>query len=237
MPFEKSLKATLLVLLAASLGACLPWPRERSAYADLCQSEYQFKVPGADGKKTIILETYLYDHTAQYSDRPFEQGVSKTFPGETWSRRHFYIQLIAYNKGRIRPTRSSSGEAPIPILYDSRQAYITFEDGSQLKALPDVYLGDDQTYDYPLYYEKYARTSPYDINSDEVHSRVPRITNNSSYGSVYLIFPTEKFDADSKWTINLGSMDVGGQKVDLPPMKTCYQPVKKWIGIEPLMRP
>ncbi|KQB54713.1 hypothetical protein AQS70_21045 [Pseudomonas endophytica] len=233
MLFENSLKATLLALFAASLGACVPWPRERPAYADLCQSEFEFKVPG----ETVVLEAYLYDHAALWSDRPVTQALHTQLPGEKVSRKQFYVQLITYNKGRQRPTSSSHGEAPVPILYDSRQAYITFEDGSQLKANPNLYLGDDETYDYPLVNQPHTRPSPYNINSDEVHRRVPRITNNSRYGSVYLIFPTEDFNAQSAWTIHLGALDINGQKVDIPPLKLCHQPVKKWIGIEPLMRP
>jgi hypothetical protein len=47
--------------------------------------------------------------------------------GEEYPRPEFFVQMIAYNKDRQRPsTDSKRGEAPIPVLYDSRQAYITF---------------------------------------------------------------------------------------------------------------
>lgn len=234
----KRTSSLLLLLAAASLTACVPWQRERPAYADLCQSEFQFKVPGPQGESTLYLETYLYDHAAQWSDRPVEQALHVEYPGEKYARREFYVQLIAYNKNRQRPsTGSNHGEPPIPILYDSRQAYITFEDGSRLQARPELYLGINKTYDYPLVYPPSARPSPYDINSDEVHRNIPKITNNKRYGSAYVIFQTDKFDADSQWTIHLGALEVQGQKLPIPPLQLCYQPVKKWIGIEPLMRP
>lgn len=61
----KRATSLLLLLATASLTACLPWKRERVAYADLCESEFQFKVPGPQGETTLYLETYLYDHAAQ----------------------------------------------------------------------------------------------------------------------------------------------------------------------------
>lgn len=52
-----------------------------------------------------------------------------------------------------------------------------------------------------------------------------------------MIFQTDKLNADSEWTIHLGSLLVRGHKVAVPPLQLCYHPVKKWIGIEPLMKP
>ncbi|USS54124.1 hypothetical protein NG836_20235 [Pseudomonas kermanshahensis] len=180
----KCTQSLMLLLAVATLAACVPWKRERPAYADLCQSEFHFKVPGPQGETTLYLETYLYDHAAHWSDRPIEQVLHVEYPGEKYARREFYVQLIAYNKNRQRPSSSSNrGEPPIPVLYDSRQAYITFEDGSRLQARPEVYLGIDKTYDYPIVYPTAARPSPYDINSDEVHRNIPKITNNKRYGS------------------------------------------------------
>ncbi|UVL05755.1 hypothetical protein [Pseudomonas sp. B21-047] len=234
----KSASSLLLLLAMTTLAACVPWKRERAAYADLCQSEFQYKLPGPQGETTLYLETYLYDHAAQWSDRPFSQGLHVNYPGEKYSRPEFYVQLIAYNKNRQRPSSTSNrGEPPIPILYDSRQAYITVEDGSRLNARPEVYLGIDKTYDFPLVYPSSARPSPYDINSDEVHRNIPKITNNKRYGSAYVIFQTDKFNADAKWTIHLGALEAQGRKLPIPPIELCYHPVKKWIGIEPLMRP
>lgn len=238
MSFEKPLRASLLVLFAASLSACLPWPRERAAYADLCKTDYQFEVEGPQGKNSIILKTYLYDYPSRWSDQPFNQGLHVNYPGQEYSTPEFYVQLIAYNKGRQRVARPQSGAAPVPILYDSRQAYITFEDGSRLNARPDIYLsGDKAIYDFPRVNEDFARPSPYNINSDEVHRSIPKITNNKSYGSAYVVFKTADFNADSKWTIHLGTLEVEGQAVQIPPLNLCNHPVKKWIGIEPLMRP
>ena len=85
-------------------------------------------------------------------------------------------------------------------------------------------------------YAPAARPSPYDINSYEVQRNIPKMTNKR-YGSAYVIFQTDKFDADSKWTIHLGALEVQGQKLPIPPLELCYHPVKKWMGIEPLMRP
>jgi len=234
----KRITFLMLLLAVASLTACVPWKRERAAYADLCESEFQFKVPGPQGETTLYLETYLYDHAALWGEKAYEQALYVQYPGEKYSRQEFYVQLVAYNKDRQRPsTDSRRGEPPIPVLYDSRQAYITFEDGSRLNARSEVYVGVNETYDFPFVNEKTARPSPYDINSDEVHRMIPRMTNNKRYGSAYVIFQTDKFDADSKWTIHLGALDVQGRKVQIPPLRLCYHPVKKWIGIEPLMRP
>lgn len=230
-------RTLLLLLAAASLTACIPWKRERPAYADLCETEHAFTVPGALGERTIHLETYLYDYDARWSDEPFKQVLHVQYPGEEYPRPEFYVQLIAYNEGRQRPASGSRrGEAPVPILYDSRQAFITFEDGSRLQARPEVYLGGP-VYDYPNFSPKSARTSPYDINADEVHRLIPKVTNNKRYGSAYVIFQTDRFDADAKWTIHLGALDVDGRKVDIPPLQLCNHPMKKWIGIEPLMKP
>lgn len=215
-----------------------PWKRERAAYADLCESEFQFKVPGPQGETTLYLETYLYDHAAQWGEKRYEQGLHVQYPGEEYPRPEFFVQMIAYNKDRQRPsTDSKRGEPPIPVLYDSRQAYIIFEDGSRLNARPEVYVGLNDVYDYPSVNERAARPSPYDINSDEVHRMIPKLTNNKRYGSAYVIFQTDKLNADSKWTIHLGSLQVQGRTVAIPPLQLCYHPAKKWIGIEPLMKP
>ncbi|MDM3889959.1 hypothetical protein LU686_005105 [Pseudomonas juntendi] len=234
----KRATSLLLLLATASLTACLPWKRERAAYADLCESEFQFKVPGPQGETTLYLETYLYDHAAQWGEKRYEQGLHVRYPGEEYPRPEFFVQMIAYNKDRQRPsTDSKHGEPPIPVLYDSRQAYIIFEDGSRLNARPEVYVGRNDIYDYPSVNERAARPSPYDINSDEVHRMIPKLTNNKRYGSAYVIFQTDKLNADSKWTIHLGSLQVQGRAVAIPPLQLCYHPAKKWIGIEPLMKP
>ncbi|WP_455887138.1 hypothetical protein [Pseudomonas rustica] len=234
----KRATSLLLLLATASLTACVPWKRERAAYADLCESEFQFNVPGPQGETTLYLETYLYDHAAQWGEKRYEQGLHVQYPGEKYLRPEFFVQMIAHNKDRQRPsTDSKRGQPAIPVLYDSRQAYITFEDGTRLSARPEVYVGMDKIYDFPLVNEQSARPSPYDINSDEVHRMIPKITNNKRYGSAYVIFQTDKLNADSKWTINMGSLQVQGRNVEIPPLQLCYHPVKRWIGIEPLMKP
>ncbi|MBK5005317.1 hypothetical protein [Pseudomonas sp. S32] len=234
----KRASITLLMLAVTSLTACVPWQRERAAYADLCESEFQFKVSGPQGETTVYLETYLYDHAARWRDQPYEQGLHVEYPGERYKQPEFYVQMIAYNQDRARPSSGSTrGVPPVPVLYDSRQAYITFADGTRLNARPEVYVGSDDIHDFPSLTEQSARPSPYDINSDEVHRLIPKLTNNKRYGSAYVIFQTNQFNADSRWTIHLGSLQVGGQTLAIPPQKLCYHPVKKWIGIEPLLRP
>ncbi|MGL4719513.1 MAG: hypothetical protein ACRCXO_10480 [Kluyvera intermedia] len=149
------------------------------------------------------------------------------------------MQLIAYNKGRQRPSRpGSKGQPAVPIIIDTRQAYIDLGDGHRQNARPEVYLGTTSfPYDFPEDNAKYARPSPYDINSDEVHRNVPRITNNDDYGSAYVVFKIYDGYANAKWTVHLGELEVDGVKVAVPALKLCYQPTLKWVGIEPLMRP
>lgn len=237
MTYRTCTPSLLIFFCAASLTACVPWKRERAAYADVCETKHELQVAGLPDGGPIHLETYLYDYSARWRDEPFEQVLHVQYPGEKYPRLEFYVQLIAYNEGRQRPASGSArGAAPIPILYDSRQAFITLNDGSRLNARPELYLGGP-VYDYPTFAPQQARPSPYDINADEVHSKIPKITNNKHYGSVYVIFPTDTFDAESKWTIHLGNLQVQGQDVAIPPLQLCYQPVKTWIGIEPLMRP
>lgn len=226
---------TFTPLLAATvIAGCIPWSRERPAYADLCETKFEFTVPGRDVEKTIVLRTYLYDYDAQWSDEPFQQLYSVKYPDQKYPQDEFYVQLIAFEKGKGGFFESYRPE--IPIIYDSRQAYITFEDGSRLSARPEIHLGS-LTYDYPLQGSQYTRQSPYNINSDEVHRRIPKITNDKHHGSTYVVFKTSTFNADAKWKINLGALDVENQKVEIPQLELCYHPVKKWIGIEPLMRP
>ncbi|MGK9173477.1 hypothetical protein KXR87_09615 [Yokenella regensburgei] len=123
-------------------------------------------------------------------------------------------------------------------MLDSRQAYIDFGDGQRLAARPEIFSGTTFfPYDFPEDDLKHAWPSPYDINSDEVHRNVPRITNNDDYGSAYVVFKVYNQLANTKWTIHLGELEAGGQKISVPPLKLCYQPTLKWIGIEPLMRP
>ena len=50
-------------------------------------------------------------------------------------------------------------------------------------------------------------------------------------------FNTPDFNADAKWTINLGTLEIEGQSVTVAPLTLCHHPKKSWIGIEPLMRP
>ncbi|WP_336333206.1 hypothetical protein [Pseudomonas putida] len=167
------------------------------------------------GETTLYLETYLYDHASMWGEKCYEQGLHVQYP-----RSEFFVQMIDYNKDRQRPsTDSRRGQPSIPVLYDSRQAYITFEDGSRLNARPEVYLGANKIYDFPSVSKQAARPSPYDINSDEVHRMIPKLTHNKRYGSAYVIFQTNKFNADSKWTIHLGSQQIQGRKVEIPPRR------------------
>ncbi|NER62540.1 hypothetical protein G3435_26585 [Pseudomonas sp. MAFF212428] len=220
--------------LCALLGACVPYPRERPAYADLCQPRQVLEVPTAHGIKTFYLYTYLYDHALTWGERPYVQGH---FSAHDAPDREFYVQLIGFNKDRQQPLKPGrSGEPPVPMLYDSRSAYLTFENGTRLAARPDIYLGALNN-DFPLSGPAYVRPSPFDINSDEVHRRIPKITNNKRYGSVYVAFNTPDFNADSRWTINLGTLEIEGQSVTVAPLTLCHHPKKSWIGIEPLMRP
>jgi len=230
----RKLLAIAPLLAATVVTGCIPWSRERPAYADLCQTQFQFKVPGPNAERTIVLRTYLYDYDAQWSDEPFEQLYSVKYPGEKYPKPEFYVQLIAYEKSSHGLFNTETLNTP--IIYDSRQAYVTFEDGSRLGARPELHLGS-LTYDYPLEDARYSRESPYNINSDEVRRRIPKITNDSHHGSVYVIFKTDAFNADSKWKINLGALEIESHKVQIPQLELCYHPVKKWIGIEPLMRP
>lgn len=230
----------LVALSVALLAGCIPYPRKRPGYIDLCQSEYIFTVSSPNGKQEIVLETYLYDHGMPGNYMP-DKRSSFTIPHVQGpeARPEFYVQLIAYNKGRQRPSRpGTTGLPAVPILIDTRNAYIDMGDGKRLNARPEIYLGTTSfPYDFPEDKQGYARPSPYDINSDEVHRNVPRITNNDHYGSAYVVFKIYDGNANTKWSVNLGDLDVDGVKVAVPALKLCYQPTLTWIGIEPLMRP
>ncbi|CCJ73917.1 hypothetical protein BN137_3306 [Cronobacter condimenti 1330] len=63
--------ATLSVTL---LVGCIPYPRERPGYIDLCKRQYEFNVDSPNGKQDIILETYLYDHAIPGNYMPEKQG-------------------------------------------------------------------------------------------------------------------------------------------------------------------
>ncbi|MBJ2134279.1 hypothetical protein [Proteus terrae] len=84
----------------------------------------------------------------------------------------------------------------------------------------------DLIYDHPISCLNYAHPSLCDINSDEVHRRIPKITNNSNDGSVYVVFNTSDFNANSKWTIHLDEITVNGEKITSPPLEFCYHPTK-----------
>ncbi|MGZ0719442.1 hypothetical protein ACXNAM_01610 [Kluyvera cryocrescens] len=241
MPLSRHLRwSGVIVLVATLLGGCIPYPRERPGYIDLCESEHKFIVDTPRGKQEIVLETYLYDHTIPGRYMPAKRS-SFTIPYVQGpeARPEFYVQLIAYNKGRQRPSRPGSrGKPAVPIIIDTRKAYIDLGDGHRQNARPEVYLGTTAfPYDFPEENAKYARPSPYDINSDEVHRNVPRITNNDDYGSAYVVFKIYDGYANAKWTVHLGELEVDGVKVAVPALKLCYQPTLKWIGFEPLMRP
>jgi hypothetical protein len=230
------IRAAVPLLATVWVTGCVPWTRERPAYADLCESGFEFHVSSSGIDKTIVLHAYLYDHAAQWSDEPFQQLYSVSYPGEKYPQPEFYVQLIAYEKSARRFFNSGRYKPTLPIVFDSRKAYVTFEDGTRLVARSEIHLGA-LTYDYPVEGAQYSRESPYDINSTEVHGRIPKVTNDKRHGSVYVIFKTSAFTADSKWTIQLGTLEVAGQSLEIPKLELCYHPVKKWIGIEPLMRP
>lgn len=235
------LKGGVVATLAVTLsGGCIPYPRERPGYIDLCKSGYEFSIDSPGGKKSIVIETWLYDHAIPGNYMPEKQGHF-TLPHVQGpeARPEFYVQLVAYNKGRQRPSRpGSKGQPPVPVMLDTRKAYIDLGDGRRISARPEVFLGTTSfPYDFPEDNVKYARPSPYDINSDEVHRNVPRITNNDDYGSACVVFKIYREDANVKWTIYPGELESEGQKIPLPALKLCWQPTLKWIGIEPLMRP
>ncbi|WP_234012858.1 hypothetical protein [Cronobacter dublinensis] len=241
MSLTGHLKGGVVATLAVTLlGGCIPYPRERPGYIDLCKSEYEFSIDSPGGKKSIVIETWLYDHAIPGDYMPEKQGHF-TLPHVQGpeARPEFYVQLVAYNKGRQRPSRpGSKGQPPVPVMLDTRKAYLDLGNGKRISARPEVFLGTTSfPYDFPEDNVKYARPSPYDINSDEVHRNVPRITNNDDYGSAYVVFKIYREDANVKWTIYPGELESEGQKIPLPALKLCWQPTLKWIGIEPLMRP
>lgn len=96
----------LVALGAALLAGCIPYPRERPGYIDMCQSEYTFTVDSPNGKQEIVLETYIYDHGMPGNYMP-DKRSSFTIPHVQGpeARPEFYVQLIAYNKGHQRPSR------------------------------------------------------------------------------------------------------------------------------------
>ena len=40
------IKMMIVAFLVGLLNSCVPWPRVRAEYTDLCQTNYQFKIPG-----------------------------------------------------------------------------------------------------------------------------------------------------------------------------------------------
>ncbi|MBT9430637.1 MULTISPECIES: hypothetical protein [Symbiopectobacterium] len=98
-------RALMATLIAVSVSACVPMQRQRAAYTDLCQSEYTFKVPGPQGETTLTLETYLYDHAISYATSRYKQTLfSIPYVKGPEAKPEFYVQLIAYNKNRLRPS-------------------------------------------------------------------------------------------------------------------------------------
>ncbi|EPM3136645.1 hypothetical protein ACVRUF_001968 [Cronobacter turicensis] len=149
MSLSGHLKWGVIATLAVTLsGGCIPYPRERPGYIDLCKSEYEFSIDSPVGKKDIIIETYLYDHAIpgnympqkrSYFTIPFVQGPE--------ARPEFYVQLVAWNKG----------QPPVPIMLDTRKGWIDLGDGKRLSARPDVFLGTTSfPYDFPGDNMKYA---------------------------------------------------------------------------------
>lgn len=61
MSLSGHLKWGVIATLAVTLsGGCIPYPRERPGYIDLCKSEYEFSIDSPGGKKDIIIETYIF---------------------------------------------------------------------------------------------------------------------------------------------------------------------------------
>lgn len=66
----------------------------------------------------------------------------------------------------------------------------TLEDSVRVYARPELFSGDDQTYDLPITNMKYACPSRYTINSDGVHLRVAPVTNNADSRPGYVVLNT-----------------------------------------------
>lgn len=84
--------------------------------------------------------------------------------------------------------------------------------------------------------EKYARMSPYDINSDEVHRLISHLSNNDDESSVNVVFKTWNERVSGRMDGLLGRTRC--RRSDNPPSASyaLLQPTKIWIGIDPLMR-
>ncbi len=48
--------AGIATIMMVMLSGCVPWPRERPGYNDLCQSEYHFDITTPNGKKRSFLK-------------------------------------------------------------------------------------------------------------------------------------------------------------------------------------
>ena len=230
------INAGLVTILAMMIVGCVPVPRSRPAYVDLCHDRQKFQIQTRNGEKTFYLYTYLYNHKNRLKSTPYVQSRFE-LPYDRHER-YFHVQLIGFNKDRKSPLKPGQGGEPaIPMRYDSRQAVIKMENGQTLQALPNLYLPGKAAGGWPLPSPETTRASPYDINSDEVHRIIPRLANRGDYGSIFVVFRTDAFNENARWTIDLGSLEVEGQKVQIAPVSLCFHPRKNWMGLEPLMRP
>jgi len=232
----------LFIGLPLLLSACIPYGRSRPAYADLCDKKPDIYTITENGKqRTFELHRYLYNTKRFWSDERIEQShftIKPNIPPHDWKAPpEFYVTLILIEKHKEEQA------SHLPVYYDASQASVTMNDGRVLKAYPELFLST--RWDTPMEAPQFRKIGLVDLNDSKLNlytdkeSRARQIHKGS--GSVNVVFPISdidrKFDADAKWTVHLGSIKILDQHYAISDLKTCHISEKKWVGIEPLMRP
>jgi len=231
-----------LASISVLLSACIPYGRSRPAYADLCSKKPAIFTITENGQQRIFeLYPYLYNSKMFWSDQRIEQAhftIKPDLPPHGWrSPPEFYVTLILLEK------HQTEQKVHIPVYYDASQATVTMNDGRVVKAYPELFLSTRS--DTPIESEKSRKAGWIDLHGPELNAYTIRADKarqiHRGVSSANVVFPVSdinvKFDADAQWKIHLGKVKILNQDYAIPDLATCHIPEKKWIGIEPLMRP
>jgi hypothetical protein len=133
---------------------------------------------------------------------------------------NYWVRITGFTQGRKSFSRFQfeGVKEEIPMIYSVKDAYIELGGGEKVRADSNLYFGAADGSDVP---GDELVPQPVDLNSDLVHART-KVNSLSAYRSVFIRFPIRRPAVGDTRRIHLGSVELGGKRVQIPVYQLCF---------------